>query len=171
MRRTALLSATAALLAACDAPQGALAPADRPSAAAVAVHHIQRLPVVVNGWVACTGDFIELTGTLLLVYSSTTNENGERTLQHAAYSDLKGEGVPSGTKYVAGWAGTRQMVFTRGADAITTATTASLITLGQGPNLLAHITMHFTFTPDGEPTAEVRHFATECTGSGPGGAA
>lgn len=171
MRRTALLPLAAALLVACDATPLPLAPADRPSAAASTDRSITRTQLNLARYSSCTDEMIQLSGTWTEVVNVAQNGTGEWVLTRGTLSNLKGEGLSSGTHYVGAAVETGHRVLTRGADSYAYQLTSLLISQGGGPNLVVRLTSRITYGPDGQPVVEVVDFVTECQGAADGGAA
>jgi hypothetical protein len=140
-----------------------------PSAAAAAtVTRSEFGATLVN---ACTGELIEISGTIQTRFQATFDPHGgTHTGTTITVSDVKGVGLETGTTYVAtgvflaqtnihqdGFETTR-VNFPQFSSAV------NLISQGSADNLIAHLLFHETLRLDGGPVVIVDQARSECLG-------
>lgn len=120
---------------------------------------------------ACTGELIEISGTVQERFHATFDpQGGTHTGTTITVSDVKGVGLDTGTTYVAtgvflaqtnihqhGFVTTR-VNFPQFSSAV------NLISQGSADNLIAHLLFHETLRLDGGPVVIVDDARSECLG-------
>jgi hypothetical protein len=132
---------------------------------------IAREPVAFGATNPCNGEFIEFTGTFLFQGHNTYDATGN---QHSSVGsvamNITGEGE-SGTQYRYIVGGGRYIVHETLADPppiipemTTEVFTFQIVSTGDSPNFLMHVTTHYTYNVAlGEYTVVVENVRTECT--------
>ncbi len=171
------ISAVAALaiagLVACDSPaaldDSAVTPPSFAAANAAATFTDNvKFPVNIGVFIPCAaggaGEVVFLTGNLHSLFHSTTNGNNFKIKIHNQPQGISGDGLTTGDKYQ----GTGVTQETFGGSFVNGQFTDTFVNnfriIGQGPgnNLLIHSTFHVTFNANGELTAFVDNFSSEC---------
>lgn len=137
------------------------------SAATETVTTVERVPFDTEVFSECTGEDIDVEGTMVIVSHITTITNddgalvtviqhGTLALQNVSGTSAAGERV----RYVSTQA--QQFNFTNGAD--TDLTNLNQISVAQGPNNNSYLdfTFHSTVTPDGKFTGFVANVRVGC---------
>jgi hypothetical protein len=157
LRASVLVAATAALAVAV------------PSAAAAAtVTRSEFGATFVN---ACTGELIEISGTVQERFHATFDpQGGTHTGTTITVSDVKGVGVDTGTTYVATGVFLAQTNIHQHGFVATSvnfpqfSSAVNLISQGSADNLIAHLLFHETLRLDGGPVVIVDEARSECLG-------
>lgn len=105
----------------------------------------------------CTGEVVEVSGTLHLV--SQTQMDGS-VIGHFNYADVTGVGLSSGSQYRAN---SVDHVRLSAASDVHSIRSFRLINLGAGSNLLVSVTYHITVNATGELTVSIDDLRTQCT--------
>ena len=108
------------------------------------------------------GEFVELTGTLHILFVTTIDDNGGvHTKFHFQPQGISGTGFITGDKYQG--TGVTQGSF-NGRVGFETTFVNNFKMIGQGPgnNFLIHENFHVTVDPNGEVTASVDNFSVKC---------
>ena len=109
-----------------------------------------------------TGEFVELAGTLHILFVTTIdNQGGFHDKFHFQPQGVSGTGLTTGDKYQG--TGETQGTFT-GKVGFENTFVNNFKIIGQGPgnNFLLHENFHITFHPDGTVTAFVDNFSVKC---------
>ena len=155
LRASVLVAATAALAV--------------PSAAAAAtVTRSEFGATFVN---ACTGELIEISGTVQERFHATFDpQGGTHTGTTFTVSDVKGVGLDTGTTYVATGVFLAQTNIHQHGFATTSvnfphfSSAVNLISQGSADNLIAHLLFHGTLRLEGGPVVIVDEARSECLG-------
>ena len=123
----------------------------------VPINLVQFVPCADGG----SGEVINLTGTLHVVISVTTNDNGITLVSHVNPQGLSGEGLTTGDSYQ-GVGVTRTTLHIDSATTITDINNFRMIGQGPGNNLQIHSVNHITINPDGTTTSNVFISSVEC---------
>jgi len=119
---------------------------------------------------SCTGESVEVTGSLHLLTQTVTMSNGEiRDIFHTNFSDVTGVGLTSGTAYRATSAENAPFQGVPpgppgGPWRSTHEATLHLITPGAGANLFLHFVFVVTKEPGSPPHIIVGKMDLTCTG-------
>ena len=113
----------------------------------------------------CNGDFVTLKGKAHQVF--TTIEDGDSIFVtvHSNYADLKGYGVPSGTRYHFNNTQTERAVVVNNPFTFedTIRINDGLVSEGSEPNLILRLTQTVTII-DNEVTVTITRYSLECRG-------
>jgi hypothetical protein len=107
------------------------------------------------------GELVQVSGTVYSVIHTTLDDRGGFHLIRHGNLVASGTGIESGTQYQITAISNSQNNGRVGAE---NTFVDYFRIIGQGPlnNLLVHHNFHVTVTPDGEVTASVNHFTSEC---------
>jgi hypothetical protein len=149
MRKLLLLLATTAALA---APVAAKASATT-----------ERVPFDADV-IACNGDVIHISGTLLSVFTETATPSGGFVVSsHFQPQGIKGVDLTSGTKYVAtGLTRDIVVVSPAGGTTETFVNRFHIQATGGAESFIVSETFHITVTPNGDVTAFLDNFSSTC---------
>jgi hypothetical protein len=142
---------------------GAAAPAATAQAATV-VNYTFHVPASVQENPCSPGDFVNLSGDIHVVITSTTNGNGYR-IANQLNSQMSGESIVTGARYVS--SENRYDGWYAGAPFPTVHTNTydwNLISQSGTANYVLHMTTHETVTANGVPTATVDNWRMDCQG-------
>jgi hypothetical protein len=120
------------------------------------------LTVFVPCAVAGTGEYVQLSGQLHILFVTTIdNQGGFHSVFLFHPQGISGTGLSTGAKYQA--TGETQGTF-NGKVGYESTFVNNFKIIGQGPgnNFLVHETFHITVTPDGTLTAYVDNFSVKC---------
>jgi hypothetical protein len=106
----------------------------------------------------CTGEQIEIMGTIHLVYNE---QPGGGQIGHFNYQNTSGIGLTSGDIFRVTSTDLVHLSAPFPSD-ITAVSTFHLISQGQGDNLLVHVLYHITVNAQGDITTEVMDLTTQC---------
>ncbi len=168
------ISAVAALaivgLVACDSPTALDDSAVTPPSFAAATTFTDNVsfPVDIGVFIPCAaggaGEVVFLSGNLHSLFHSTVNDNNFTIKIHNQPQGISGTGLTTGDLYQ-GTGVTQETFggsFVNGQFADTFVNNFRIIGQGTGNNFLIHQTFHFTFNANGELTAFVDNFSSEC---------
>ncbi|MGI9077560.1 MAG: hypothetical protein ACR2G6_09560 [Gemmatimonadaceae bacterium] len=143
----------------------ATAPARSLSPGAPAFEKIvnQKLPESMSLQNACNGEFIALTGQTHIQLNVTTTKSGYTSIRQQTTTHLAGVGLSTGASYT----GTlRNSVSDHAHDPYTLvsdfAASGRLTAQGRVPNFYVRAHYHTVFNNNGQPTAEIVKFDTNC---------
>lgn len=108
------------------------------------------------------GEFVQLSGTLHVLFHTTLdNKGGFHSKYHFQAQGITGKGEITGDKYQG--TGVTQGTF-NGKVGFEATDVNNFKIIGQGPgnNFLVHSTFHVTVNPKGEVTAFVDNFSVKC---------
>ncbi len=110
----------------------------------------------------CSGETIELTGSLHIVNSITENDNSYHVLSLSQLQGMSGEGATTG-KYRASGV-TKDETNINGVFPMNYSLVNDFRLVGQGPenNFGVHIVTHVTINAAGDVTADVSNVQVEC---------
>jgi hypothetical protein len=114
----------------------------------------------------CTGEPLQLTGELHILFLVTNDANGGFHVQTQFQPQgVSGTGLVSGEQY-RGVGVTREEFNAQQGELreYTLVDRFYLVSMGPSDNLLATTTIHVTFNANGEPTAELVRLDTKCAG-------
>ena len=172
MKRVASLITLAAAFtfAACDAPTAlddSVAGSPLFAKATTSMDNV-KLPVSIGVFIPCAaggaGEVVFLSGNLHSILHSTVNGNNFKTTIHNQPQGISGLGLTTGDKYQ-GTGVTRETFggsFVNGQFSHTFINNFRIIGQGRGNNSLIHQTFHVTFNANGELTASVDNFSSDC---------
>jgi hypothetical protein len=123
------------------------------------------VPYHVSPFDECTGEFVDLSGTLREVFNTTTDASGgQHRVEIDLYSQLTGTGESSGNSYRFVTASTSvEQQLSSGTLIFSDAGIQVLLSGGSSPNLVHTIDVHFTLSPTGQIT-NVSNFTFACRG-------
>ncbi|MFT3774958.1 MAG: hypothetical protein QM820_57150 [Minicystis sp.] len=128
-----------------------------PAGAAETITTVTIVPVDLSVFVPCSGDTVELTGNVHLVFHVTFDDaGGFHVITEGNAQDVRGVGFPSGRTYHLVSTGINE--FSSSANGASEGTLVSIFeAIGQGPgnNFVEQTTFHITTNANGEVTAEV----------------
>jgi hypothetical protein len=141
-----------------------------PAASQAAVDTNVRLPVDSFVFVPCAnggaGETVHLTGTVLVLFTTTSTESGQFiTIAHFQPQGVSGVGETTGDRYRGTGPGfflTRANLNLAANEVSTFLTNFRIIGPGAGNNLLIHNLFHLTVNGNGVVTAEVIKSSVEC---------
>ena len=173
MRHIAVSSLAAGLaaltLAGCDAPSRAVAPTGPVRLSAATTSHFEgtiEFPgFVITNPCDPASENINVSGRTHVTFQFVLNDNGIQVHDFQSSQSLQGVGETTGTRYefiLVEHFGIRQE--SDAATNITSQEVFKVVSQGGGDNFLAFTNMHTTINANGEPTAEVVVFRTECVG-------
>jgi hypothetical protein len=120
---------------------------------------------------ACTGELIEISGTVQERFHATFDpQGGTHTGTTITVSDVKGVGLDTGTTYVATGVFLAQTNIHQHGFVTTSvnfpqfSSAVNLISQGSADNLIAHLLFHETLRLDGGPVVIVDEARSECLG-------
>jgi hypothetical protein len=135
-------------------------------AAAMTFRENVRVPIDILVFVPCAaggaGEFVQLSGTLHVLFVTTLNGSGGfHSKYHFQPQGIRGYGEITGAKYQG--TGVTQGTF-NGRVGFEATDVNNFRIIGQGPgnNFMIHSTFHITVTPDGTVTAFVDNFSVKC---------
>ena len=135
-------------------------------AAATTFRENVREPIDILVFVPCAaggaGEFVQLSGTLHILFVTTINSSGGfHSKYHFQPQGITGYGETTGAKYQA--TGVTQGTF-NGRVGFEATDINNFRIIGQGPgnNFMVHQTFHITVKPDGTVTAFVDNFSVKC---------
>jgi hypothetical protein len=113
----------------------------------------------------CTGEFVDLSGTLREVFKTTTDSSGgQHRVEIDLYSQLTGTGESTGNSYRFVTASTSvEQQLSSGTLIFADAGIQVLLSGGSSANLVHTIDVHFTLSPTGQIT-NVSNFTFACRG-------
>lgn len=114
----------------------------------------------------CTGENVALSGMLRTrIDIMMDGHGGFHSRLFITPEDVRGVGQVSGTEYLE-VGGTRNITnnTSGGTREFTATSMLNFISKGSAPNLQTKYTIHFTINPNGDLTANVSNFSTECHG-------
>jgi hypothetical protein len=117
-----------------------------------------RIPLHTIRSADCTGEQVELSGTIHLV--SQVQSNGS-VVGHFNYQNVSGVGLTSGTTYRSSSVDNIRLADPFPSD-VTSVSSFRLISPGEEGNLLVNVVFHITVNANGEVTAEVESVEIEC---------
>jgi hypothetical protein len=135
-------------------------------AQAVTYTNSVRVPINLADINPCTGDGVYLTGYLhILTHTTVDEQGGVHVLSHFNPQQVSGTST-SGIEYRGVGKTTTQFNQLSGGLPVTFTyvNTFNLISTDATENVLVHQTYHITINENGEVTAEVVDFSTECRG-------
>jgi len=110
-------------------------------------------------------DVINLSGDIHIVITTTADSAGGYTVDNHLNSQLSGLSITTGTKYVNSEDQDDEWYARPPFPAIHTHTyDFQLLSQGNTPNYVLHMTMHETVNANGVPTATVDNFSMDCQG-------
>jgi uncharacterized protein YaiE (UPF0345 family) len=115
----------------------------------------------------CNGDFVTLQGKGHQVFTTVATGDTLFITVHSNYADLKGYGVPSGTRYHFNNTQTERAVVVQGTEFTfvdTIRVDDELASDGSEPNLIMRLTQTVSII-DNEVTVTVTKYSLECRGS------
>ena len=111
------------------------------------------------------GGFINLSGDIHIVITTTTDSNGGYRVDNHLNSQLSGASITTGTKYVNSENQEDEWYARPPFPTIHTHTyDFLLVSQSNTPNYVLHMTMHETVNAQGVPTATVDRFSVDCQG-------
>jgi hypothetical protein len=120
---------------------------------------------------ACTGELIEISGTVQTRFQATfDSQGGTHTGTTITVSDVKGVGLETGTTYVATGVFLAQTNIHRHGFETTSvnfpqfSSAVNLISQGSADNLIVHLLFHETLRLDGGPVVIVDEARSKCLG-------
>ena len=149
----AVLAAAAALIAASEAK------------ANTTQTTVTVVPINVSPFDECTGEFVDLTGSLRVIFNSTTDAaGGQHRIEVGIYGQLTGTGELTGNSYRFVTA-SPSVIPQLSSDALIFSDAGAQLLLAEGSqdNLVHTLAVHFTVTPTGQVTS-VSQFTFECRG-------
>ena len=173
MKRVATLMTLAAgfALAACDSPtalDSVTSPSFAAANAATTFTDNMKFPVNIGVFIPCAaggaGEVVFLSGNLHSLFHLTVNGNNFKFKIHNQPQGISGTGLTTGDKYQ-GTGVTQETFggsFVNGQFSDTFVNNFRIIGQGRGNNFLVHETFHITFNANGELTAFVNNFRSEC---------
>lgn len=128
----------------------------------------QILPFSTQVYIPCAaggaGEFVEISGNLHVVFHVTINGNNAIIKSHAQPQGISGVGMTTGLMYQA--TGVTQDISkssaSNGQYAYSFVNNFRIIGQGPGNNYIVQNLFHVTFNANGELTAEVDNFTSEC---------
>jgi len=126
---------------------------------------VVEVPIHVEPYDECTGEFVDLHGTLRDVFMTTTDAaGGQHRIEIILYVQLTGTGESSGNTYrfVTAAPGVIQQP-SSGALVFSDAGIQVLLSGGSSSNLVHTLEVHFTLSPTGQITS-VSNFTFACRG-------
>lgn len=154
VRRAWWLVALAAVVALLAAPAANAGPAT-----------IAVVPFTVSTFDQCTGEFVDLSGSLVDVFTTTTDASGgQHRIEIVRYSQLTGIGETTGSHYrfvTASPSVVQQL--SSGTLIFSDAGIQVLVSPGSSSTLVHTLTVHFTRSPTGQITS-VSNFTFACRG-------
>ncbi len=136
--------------------------------AATTFTEILRFPVNIEVFIPCAlggaGETVFLSGNLHSLFHSTVNGNNFKIKIHNQPQGISGLGLTSGDKYQGTGVtrGTFGGSFVNGQWADTFVNNFRIIGQGDGNNWLVHQTFHVTLNANGDLTAFVDNFSSDC---------
>jgi hypothetical protein len=117
-------------------------------------------------WIPCAndgaGEWVLLNGNLHTVWHYSVNKNGGYTMFSSTNPQgVSGIGEITGLKYQ-GTGGTRDKTTVNAGQQFTYINNFRIIGQGPGNNYVVHAVYHFTINANGEITAEVDQFFSDC---------
>lgn len=133
-----------------------------PALAQPEVHEIHT-PFAVTLTNTCSGEVVAITGTLTTMVHTIVTESGN--FHNSIHIISKGNGLAqiSGTKYTYSEENYGDLNAS-GATTMTQILNHRLTSVGSTDNFFMSLRYHFTFTPNGVPTAMVDRFESGCRG-------
>jgi hypothetical protein len=136
-----------------------------PAAAANVTNTTFRVPADVQINPCFPTDVVNLSGTIHVVISSTTDRSGGVHTTQSLNSKLAGASITTGTRYVnsekhhSSWyeGGPFPVIHTETYDFV-------LVSRSNTPNYVLHMTVHTTVTANGRPAAVVDNMHVDCQG-------
>lgn len=107
----------------------------------------------------CTGEEVEITGTIHLV--NKTQSDGS-VISHFNYQDVSGAGLTSGTTYRASAVDQLRLVAPFPSN-ISSVRNFHLISQSSGSDLLVQVLYHITVNANGEVTTSIDTLSMQCT--------
>ena len=159
-------------LVACDSPTAlddlVTPPSFAAATAATTFTDNVSFPVNIGVFIPCAaggaGEVVFLSGNLHSLFHSTVNGNNFKIKIHNQPQGISGTGLTTGDKYQ-GTGVTQETFggsFVNGQLSDTFVNNFRIIGQGRGNNLLIHQTFHITFNANGELTAFVNNFTSDC---------
>jgi hypothetical protein len=113
----------------------------------------------------CNGDRIQLSGTLHIVITATTNGNTVSGMVHHEPQHVVGTDLTTGAQYVSVGATINSFNMSTTTDQSVTRFVNTFLLIGQGsaPNLRVHDTEIVVVNTDGTVTANVDDVSLDCT--------
>jgi hypothetical protein len=150
---------TAAAVVVCFAVPVAAARADN------IVNYTLHVPASVQTNPCFPADVLNLSGDIHLVISTTLDQSGGYHVMHHLNSQLSGVSVTTGTRYVNSEDQNDEWYAAVPFPTVHTHTYGfNLISQSGTDNYILHMTMHETVTANGDPTATVDRWETDCKG-------
>lgn len=106
----------------------------------------------------CTGEQVEITGTIHLVYHV---QPGGDQMGHFNYQNTRAVGLTSGDSFRVSSTDQIHLRAPFPSD-VTAVSSFHLISQGQGDNLLVHVLYHITVNAQGDVTTEIMDLTTQC---------
>ena len=138
----------------------------QPATAANVVNSTIHVPANVQTNLCYPADgFINLSGDIHIVITTTTDSNGGYRVDNHLNSQLRGASITTGTKYVNSENQEDEWFARPPFPTIHTHTyDFLLVSQSNTPNYVLHMTMHETVNAQGVPTATVDSFSMDCQG-------
>lgn len=110
-------------------------------------------------------DVVNLNGDIHIVITTTTAASGSYRVNHHLNSQLSGQSITTGTRYVNSENKDDEWYTRPPFPAVHTQTyDFLLVSQSSTPNYVLHMTMHETVTANGVPTAVVDNYRMDCQG-------
>ena len=120
--------------------------------------------ILLDVFIPCTGDTVQLEGPLHVLITLTMNGNNISGKFHFQPQAVKGTDLTTGDKYEA--TGVTQETFKtslqNGQAEVTFVNNFKITGQGPGNNFLVHETMHITFNANGVQSVSHDNFSVEC---------
>jgi hypothetical protein len=116
-------------------------------------------------YVPCSGEYVELTGSVNFVFHSTFDAAGGQHLKiHSNLQGVSGTGMTTGVKYRGTQSDLDQFNVAEADAPFEGSTVTSEQIIGQGPgnNFVLHESAHFTINANGDLTAQHDHVSVDC---------
>lgn len=124
-----------------------------------------KMPINIGVFIPCAaggaGEVVVLSGNLHVLLQTTINDNSFHAKAHVQPQGISGTGSVTGDTYHGTGVTQSQFNGTVGEE-FTFINNFRIIGQGRGNNLLIHETFHVTVNANGEITAEVDNFRSEC---------
>lgn len=127
-----------------------------------------KIPVNILVFIPCAdagaGEFVELTGNLHVLFHTTVNGNRFNVKSHFQPQGISGVGQSTGDKYQATGVTQERFggSFVNGQFSDTFINNFRIIGQGPGNNFLVHQVFHVTVNANGDVTAFVDNFKSDC---------
>jgi hypothetical protein len=136
-----------------------------PAQASIVVNYTFHVPASVQTNPCFPADVVNLSGDIHVVITSTADSKGGYRMKNHLNSELMGNSITTGTKYVNSEDQDEEWYARPPFPAVHTHTyDFLLLSQSDTPNYVLHMTMHETVTANGVPTATVDNFSMDCQG-------